>query len=60
MEIFGSLQKNLPEPFATDVRDRMDSFTRIKTLNQVVEALLKGEDNSLGKSQTSVNLSHAT
>lgn len=60
VEIFGSLQKNLPEPFATDVRDRMDSFTRIKTLNQVVEALLKGEDNSLGKSQTSVNFSRAT
>ncbi|MBW4662609.1 MAG: acyltransferase domain-containing protein [Chroococcus sp. CMT-3BRIN-NPC107] len=60
VEIFGSLQKNLPEPFASDVRDRMDSFTRIKTLNQVVEALLKSEGDSLGKSQPSVSVSLAT
>ena len=59
VEIFGSLQKNLPEPFASDVRERMDSFTRIKTLNQVVEALLQKEGNSLGKSQASVNFSRA-
>ncbi len=60
VEIFGSLQKNLPEPFASDVRNRMDSFTRIKTLSQVVEALLQSEANSLGKSQASASFSRAT
>lgn len=57
VEIFGALQKTLPEPIAASLRDQMESLTRIKTLNKVVEALLQNEaqtfleeEKSLGKS----------
>lgn len=57
VEIFGALQKSLPEPLSSSVRDQMESLTRIKTLNKVVEALVQnetqtssGEEKSLGKS----------
>lgn len=56
VEIFGALQKTLPESIAASVRDQMESLTRIKTLNKVVEALLQNEtetspreEKSLGK-----------
>ncbi|MBD1927137.1 acyltransferase domain-containing protein [Trichocoleus sp. FACHB-90] len=55
VEILGALQKSLSEPLASNVRSRMENFTRAKTLNSVVEQLLKSgnvpeENNSLGKS----------
>ncbi|WP_399317259.1 phosphopantetheine-binding protein [Trichocoleus sp. FACHB-69] len=55
VEILGALQKSLSEPLASNVRSRMENFTRAKTLNSVVEQLLKAgnvpeENNSLGKS----------
>ncbi|WP_287127739.1 SDR family NAD(P)-dependent oxidoreductase, partial [Candidatus Cyanaurora vandensis] len=40
VEIFGALQKSLPEPFASQVQEQIETFTRVKTLNGVVESLI--------------------
>jgi acyl transferase domain-containing protein len=57
VEILGALQKSLPEPLATNVQSQMESLTRVKSLNTIVEQLLSipstapiaKEENSLGK-----------
>jgi acyl carrier protein len=41
VEIFGSLQKQLPDALATAVQANMEQFTQVKTLNGLVDALLK-------------------
>ncbi|WP_218082746.1 type I polyketide synthase [Anthocerotibacter panamensis] len=40
VEIFGALQKNLPTALASRVQDEMESFTQVKTLGGIVDALL--------------------
>ncbi|NEQ21159.1 MAG: hypothetical protein F6K28_18420, partial [Microcoleus sp. SIO2G3] len=57
VEILGALQKSLPEPFASSVQSKMESLTRVKSLNGIVGQLLEiprsasvtQEENSLGK-----------
>jgi len=57
VEILGALQKSLPEPFASSVQSKMESLTRVKSLNGIVDQLLEispaapatQEENSLGK-----------
>jgi acyl carrier protein len=57
VEILGALQKSLPEPLATSVQSKMESLTRVKSLNGIVEQLLSmpsttsvaPEENGLGK-----------
>jgi acyl carrier protein len=57
VEILGVLQKNLPEPLARGVQSKMESLTRVKSLNGIVEQLLSmpsngsvaQEGNGLGK-----------
>ena len=43
VEILGALQKSLPQPLATTVQQQMESLTRMKSLNKIVEQLLQGE-----------------
>jgi acyl transferase domain-containing protein/acyl carrier protein len=40
VEILGALQKSLPETLAANVKERMESLTRVKSLNGIVEQLL--------------------
>lgn len=40
VEILGALQKTLPSPLAASVQEQMESLTRVKTLNRMVEQLL--------------------
>lgn len=58
VEILGALQKSLPEPMAASVQSRMESLTRVKSLNSLIEQLLSlpstaasmpEEKNGLGK-----------
>jgi acyl transferase domain-containing protein/acyl carrier protein len=57
VEILGALQKNLPQPLAATVQSKMESLTRVKSLNGIVEQLQSfpssapapQEVNSLGK-----------
>jgi malonyl CoA-acyl carrier protein transacylase len=57
VEILGALQKSLPEPLAASMQSDMDSLTRVKSLNGIVEKLLATiapvpaveEKNGLGK-----------
>ncbi len=57
VEILGALQKKLPAALVASVQSKMESLTRIKTLNSLVEQLLSiqstppvaQEENSLGK-----------
>jgi acyl carrier protein len=42
VEILGALQKILPQSLATNVQDQMESLTRVKSLNGIVEQLLQG------------------
>jgi acyl carrier protein len=46
VEILGALQKNLPEPLAASVRERMESLTRVKSLNGMTEQLLSNLPSS--------------
>jgi acyl carrier protein len=46
VEILGALQKSLPEPLAASVKERMESLTRVKSLNGMVEQLLLNLPNS--------------
>jgi acyl transferase domain-containing protein/NAD(P)H-dependent flavin oxidoreductase YrpB (nitropropane dioxygenase family)/NAD(P)-dependent dehydrogenase (short-subunit alcohol dehydrogenase family) len=64
VEIFGALQKAVPETLANTLKAQMERFTQVKTLNGVVEALLQSsptttgsnpqESNRLGKSHEAV------
>jgi malonyl CoA-acyl carrier protein transacylase/acyl carrier protein len=57
VEILGALQKSLPKPLAASIQSDMDSLTRVKSLNGIVEKLLATiapvpaleEKNGLGK-----------
>jgi acyl carrier protein len=57
VEILGALQKTLPQPLAAGVQSKMESLTRVKSLNGIVEQLLLlpsttpvgQEENGLGK-----------
>jgi acyl carrier protein len=57
VEILGALQKTLPEPLAASVQSKMETLTRVKSLNGIVEQLQSlpstspafAEDNRLGK-----------
>jgi acyl carrier protein len=57
VEILGALQKTLPEPLAANVQSKMETLTRVKSLNGIVEQLQSlpstspafAEDNRLGK-----------
>ncbi len=56
VEILGALQKNLPEPLAANIKERMESLTRVKSLNAIVDQVLGmsslpviQEGNGLGK-----------
>ena len=68
VEILGALQKNLPEPYSTSVKEQMESLTRVKSLNGIVEKLLSipsttqssQEKNGLGKLSTGVSPYRAT
>jgi acyl carrier protein len=40
VEILGALQKTLPESLAASVQSKMESLTRVKSLNGIVEQLL--------------------
>ncbi|MFB8790597.1 MAG: acyltransferase domain-containing protein [Potamolinea sp.] len=68
VEILGALQKNLPEPYSTSVKEQMESLTRVKSLNGIVEKLLSipstgsnvQEKNGLGKLSYGVSLYRAT
>jgi len=40
VEILGALQKSLPESLAVSIKERMESLTRVKSLNGMVEQLL--------------------
>lgn len=53
VEIMGALQKALPQTLAAIVQSKMESLTRVKSLNGIVEQLLAmqtQEASSLGKS----------
>ena len=54
VEILGALQKSLPQPLATTVQEQMESLTRVKSLNTLIEKVLKitylRETAPLGKS----------
>ena len=41
VEILGALQKTLPEAVQSAVKDQMDTFTRVKTMSQLVEKLME-------------------
>ncbi|MFB8787465.1 MAG: beta-ketoacyl synthase N-terminal-like domain-containing protein [Potamolinea sp.] len=68
VEILGALGKNLPEPYSTSVKEQMESLTRVKSLNGIVEKLLSipsttqssQEKNGLGKLSTGVSPYRAT
>ncbi len=53
VEIFGALQKTLPQTLAASIQSKMESLTRVKSLNGIVEQLLMlpttGEETRLGK-----------
>jgi acyl transferase domain-containing protein len=53
VEILGALQKTLPQTLATSIQSKMESLTRVKSLNGIVEQLLTlpttGEETRLGK-----------
>jgi malonyl CoA-acyl carrier protein transacylase len=67
VEILGALQKSLPEPLAASMQSDMDSLTRVKSLNGIVEKLLATiapvpaleEKNGLGKHLSGGKASHA-
>jgi acyl carrier protein len=50
VEILGALQKNLPEPFASSVQSKMESLTRVKSLNGIVDQLLEISPTAPGDS----------
>ncbi len=62
VEILGALQKSLPQSLATSVQARMESLTRVKSLNSIVEQVLaiSAQENGLGKSPAQLQVSHAT
>ncbi len=68
VEILGALGKNLTEPYSTSVKEQMESLTRVKSLNGIVEKLLSipsttqssQEKNGLGKLSTGVSPYRAT
>ncbi|MCP6761109.1 MAG: acyltransferase domain-containing protein [Fischerella sp. CENA71] len=62
VEILGALQKSLPQFLAASVQTRMENLTRVKSLNSIVEEILaiSAQENSLGKSLTQLQASHAT
>ncbi|BAZ66710.1 putative modular polyketide synthase [Fischerella sp. NIES-4106] len=62
VEILGALQKSLPQSLAASVQTRMENLTRVKSLNSIVEQILaiSAQENSLGKSLTQLQASHAT
>ncbi|CAN1208836.1 6-deoxyerythronolide-B synthase [Tumidithrix helvetica PCC 7403] len=41
VEILGALQKILPQPLAANVQEQMESLTRVKSLNGIVEKLVQ-------------------
>nr|WP_204368456.1 type I polyketide synthase [Neosynechococcus sphagnicola] len=47
VEILGALQKSLPEPLAANLQTQMESFTRVKTLNGILEQLGQVGSNSV-------------
>jgi acyl carrier protein len=54
VEILGALQSNLPESLATRIQQQMESLTRVKSLQELIEQLLLvptpvKEESSLGK-----------
>jgi acyl carrier protein len=49
VEILGALQKSLPEPLAASVKERMESLTRVKSLNGIVDQLLSSMPSSAPK-----------
>jgi acyl carrier protein len=52
VEILGALQKTLPEAIASAVQQEMETLTRAKSLNSVIDQLLQfagKETQSLGK-----------
>jgi acyl transferase domain-containing protein/NAD(P)H-dependent flavin oxidoreductase YrpB (nitropropane dioxygenase family) len=62
VEIMGALQKTLPQALAANVQSKMETLTRVKSLNGIVEQLLAMptiEVNSLGKSNHKGSLSGA-
>jgi malonyl CoA-acyl carrier protein transacylase len=67
VEILGALQKSLPEPLAATMQSDMDSLTRVKSLNGIVEKLLATialvpgveEKDGLGKHLSGGKASHA-
>jgi acyl carrier protein len=40
VEILGALQKSLPQPLAGNIQEQMESLTRVKSLNGMVDQLL--------------------
>lgn len=63
VEIMGALQKALPQTLAATVQSKMESLTRVKSLNGIVAQLLAmqtKEASSLGKSNHTGSLSGAT
>ncbi|PLZ97448.1 hypothetical protein CI594_12645, partial [Fischerella thermalis CCMEE 5196] len=62
VEILGALQKSLPQSLATSVQAQMESLTRVKSLNSIVEQVLaiSAQENGLGKSPAQLQVSHAT
>lgn len=60
VEIFGALQKILPEPLASNVKEDMESFTQLKTFNSLIDKLLASVPDgteSLKKSHDAVIVS---
>jgi acyl carrier protein len=68
VEILGVLQKSLGEAYGTSVKEKMETLTRVKTLNGIIEQLLSisstglniQEKNGLGKLNWGVSLYRAT
>jgi acyl carrier protein len=42
VEILGALQTVLPEPLAKQVQNQMESLTRVKSLQELIQKLLVG------------------
>src|SRR5205085_649910 len=49
VEILGALQKKLPETMVTSIKEQMESLTRIKTLNGMVDQLARVENGNVEK-----------
>ncbi len=55
VEIFGALQKTLPEKYANQIKAKMEQITKAKTLNQLTNLILDSDSTNINNSQNLSN-----